>query len=278
MLNAGEYHTLTVNRISDFGLYLSDDSGDEVLLPNRYVSLGNKIGDHLRVFVYHDSEDRLVATTETPLAIVGEIAALTVVDKTVHGAFLDWGLTAKDIFLPNRNMIGFVKPGNKVVVALYRDKITGRAVATMSLKGMVSNEELSLKRGQKVHILVAQAQERGYRVIIEGRHWGMVYKDQLFRPVTVGDRFEAYVRRITDDNRVDLSLQQEGYNEVKTSADKLLKLLKDAGGNLTLNDESTPDEIVSQTGMSKKVFKRAAGYLMKRGNITMTETGLELSE
>lgn len=278
MLNAGEYHTLTVGRISDFGLYLANEEGDEVLLPNRYVSLENKVGDQIRVFVYHDSEDRLVATTETPYAVVGDIAALRVVDKTEHGAFLDWGLTAKDIFLPNRNMVGFVNPGSKCVVSLYRDKMTGRAVATMALREIISNTELSLKRGQKVEIIVTLEQERGYRVIIDGRHWGMIYKNQLFRPVAIGDRLEAYVRRITEDNRVDLSLQQEGYNEVKTSADKLMSLIKEAGGKLSVHDDSTPEAITAATGMSKKVFKRTVGYLMKRGDVIMSEKGIELSK
>lgn len=276
MLNAGEYHTLTVNRISDFGLYLANDEGDEVLLPNRYVSLENKVGDKLDVFVYHDSEDRLVATTERPLAAVGDIAALKVVDKTVHGAFLDWGLTAKDIFLPNRNMIGMVEAGRKCVVYVYRDNITGRAVATMSLKGIVSNEEMKLKRGQKVNILVTLRTEQGFRVVIDGKHWGMIYRNQMFSPVAIGDKLEAYVRRITEDNRVDLSLQQEGYNEVKTSADKLMELIRKAGGRLPVHDDSTPEQISAATGMSKKVFKRTAGYLMKRGDITMTDKGIEL--
>lgn len=269
---------MTVSRISDFGLYLANEEGDEVLLPNRYVSLENKVGDQIEVFVYHDSEDRLVASTERPYAVVGDVAALKVVDKTVHGAFLDWGLTAKDIFLPNRNMVGLVKPDSKVVVHVYRDKITGRAVATMQLREVISNVDLALKRGQKVEILVALELEKGFRVVINGRHWGMIYKNQLYRPVAIGDRLEAYVRRITEDNRVDLSLQQEGYNEVKTSADKLLDILRQKGGKLAVNDDSTPEQISAATGMSKKVFKRTAGYLMKRGDIKMTENGIELSK
>lgn len=276
MLDAGKYHTLTVNRISDFGLYLANGEGDEVLLPNRYVSLENKVGDQLEVFVYHDSEDRLVASTEKPYAAVGDVASLKVVDKTVHGAFLDWGLTAKDIFLPNRNMVGLVKPDSKVVVYIYRDKITGRAVASMHLREVISNVELSLKRGQKVEILVAVELEKGYRVVIDGKNWGMIYKNQLYRPVSIGDKLEGYVRRITEDNRVDISLQQEGYNEVKASADKLTGLMRSAGGRLAVNDDSAPELITKMTGMSKKVFKRTAGYLMKRGDIVMTDNGIEL--
>ena len=188
MLSAGHYYKLRVNRISDFGLYLSDDEENEVLLPNRYVSLENKVGDELDVFVYCDSEDRLVATTDRPLATVGEAACLKVVDKTIHGAFLDWGLKAKDLFLPNRNMQGRVEAGRSYVVFLYNDNVTGRVVATMLLNGFVNNQELTLRPREEVDILVASQNEIGYRVILNNRHWGMLYRNQLFRPVQLVDR------------------------------------------------------------------------------------------
>lgn len=276
MLNAGTYHKLTVSRISDHGLYLSDDEQNEVLLPNRYVSLENKVGDMLDVFVYHDSEDRLIATTEHPLGKVGEVAYLRVVDKTVHGAFLDWGITAKDLFLPNRNMIGFVEPNRKYIVYIYRDSVTGRAVASMGLRGFISNGELNLRRGQEVDIIVTQRLDSGFRVVIDNRYWGMIYDNQIFGEVRIGERMKAYVRRITEDNRVDLSLQQEGYDEVKKSADKLMSQLRANGGILPLNDASSPEQVVETVGMSKKVFKRTVGYLMKRGEIVMDADGIKV--
>lgn len=278
MLYSGIYQTLKVNRISDFGLYLADEEGNEVLLPNRYVSLDNKIGDEIEVFVYHDSEDRLVATTQKPFATVGEIASLEVVDKTIHGAFMNWGLEAKDIFLPNRNMIGRVEPGKKYVVYIYRDNITGRAVATMSLKGIVSNETVALKRGEEVEILVALPALQGFRVVVNGKHWGMIYKNQLFSRVQIGDKLKAYVRYVTEDNRIDISLQQEGYDEVKKSAEKVIALIGENGGLLPLNDDSTPEDVRLVTGMSKKVFKRTVGYLLKRNEITMDDNGIKLSK
>ena len=276
MIEAGAYHTLTVGRISDFGLYLSDGGGNEVLLPNRYVSLSNKVGDTVEVFVYHDSEDRLVATTEHPLVKVGETAALKVVDKNLHGAFLDWGLTAKDLFLPNRNMMGRVDAGQRCVVYVYRDNVTGRAVATMNLRSFISNEEMSLRRGDKVDAIAALRTHNGYRVVINNRHWGMLYDNQLFSPISVGDRMTAYVRRITDDKRVDLSLQQEGFGQVKDSVETLKELLERNGGSLPVNDGSSPEDISKITGMSKKVFKRSAGFLMKRDMIIMDENGIRL--
>ena len=276
MLSAGHYYKLRVNRISDFGLYLSDNEENEVLLPNRYVSLENKVGDELDVFVYCDSEDRLVATTDRPLATVGEAACLKVVDKTIHGAFLDWGLKAKDLFLPNRNMQGRVEAGRSYVVFLYNDNVTGRVVATMLLNGFVNNQELTLRPREEVDILVASQNEIGYRVILNNRHWGMLYRNQLFRPVQIGDRLKGYVSRITEDNRVDVALQQQGYDEVKKSAARLVELLQGQGGTLPLWDASAPDEVARLTGMSKTVFKRSAGLLMKQGRITMQEGRISL--
>ena len=267
-MKVGHIQTLKVNRISDYGLYLVDDEGQEVLLPNRYVSLTNAIGDEIEVFVYHDSEDRLVATTDRPLITEGRAAYLKVVDKNIHGAFLDWGLKGKDLFLPNRNQQGGVLAGRSYIVWLYVDNITGRCVATMKLKPFIDNDIITVKPRQKVDILIASESPIGYRAIIDSRHWGMVYKNQIFQKVQIGDRFEGFVRRITDDNRIDLSLRQEGYDGVATSADTLLAILRDNGGVLPVGDDSSPEQVHAATQMSKKVFKRAVGMLLKRGAIT----------
>lgn len=267
-MKVGHIQTLKVNRISDYGLYLVDDEGQEVLLPNRYVSLTNAIGDEIEVFVYHDSEDRLVATTDRPLITEGRAAYLKVVDKNIHGAFLDWGLKGKDLFLPNRNQQGGVLAGRSYIVWLYVDNITGRCVATMKLKPFIDNDIITVKPRQKVDILIASESPIGYRAIIDSRHWGMVYKNQIFQKVQIGDRLEGFVRRITDDNRIDLSLRQEGYDGVATSAESLLSIIKENGGSLPVGDDSSPEQIHAATQMSKKVFKRAVGMLLKRGVIT----------
>lgn len=276
MIYSGIYNKLTVNRISEFGLYLADEEGNEVLLPNRYTSIDDKVGDEMEVFVYHDSEDRLVATTEHPLAKVGEVVYLKVVDKTVHGAFLEWGLEARDLFLPNSNMIGHVEAGGKYVVYVYRDNVTDRVVTTMLLKSFINNEELDIRRGDEVEIVVAHTTDQGYRVVINNRFWGMIYDNQLFKRINIGDRLTAYVRRITEDSRVDLSLQQEGYDQVKVSADKIMEMLESGSGFLPLNDFSDPHDIRARTKMSKKVFKRVLGYLMKRNLIEQTDKGIKL--
>lgn len=278
MLRAGRTQKLTVSRVSEYGLYLADEEQHEVLLPNRYTSLADKPGDEKEVFVYHDSEDRLVATTETPLLQAGQAGYLKVVDKTAHGAFLDWGLHGKDLFLPNRNQQGGILAGRSYIVYMYEDSITGRCVATCKLKSFINNELITVKPRQKVALLVASESPIGFRVIVDNRHWGMLYRNQLFRPVAVGDRLEGYVRRITEDNRIDVSLQQEGYAQVKDSAETLLRLLRDNGGALPLNDDSAPEEIVRLTSMSKKVFKRSLGVLLKNGSVAADEHGIRLTK
>jgi predicted RNA-binding protein (virulence factor B family) len=275
-MKTGEIQTLKVSRISDFGLYLIDEEGAEVLLPNRFTRLDMKEGDEVSVFVYHDSEDRLVASTEKPLIKAGEVAALKVVDKSIHGAFLDWGLSGKHLFLPNRNQQGSVVAGQKTVVYMYIDERTGRCVATNKIKPFIYNEEpLTVKVGDEVDVLVAFETPIGYRVVIDNRHWAMIYKNQLFRPIRMGDRCRGWVRKITEDMRIDVSLQQTGLAEVETSVVRLEKMLEEGGGKLAVNDRSEPTEVARLTGMSKKVFKRALGMLLKQGKVRQTEQGIE---
>lgn len=267
---------LTVARISDYGLFLTDGEGAEVLLPNRFTRLDMKVGDEVEVFVYHDSEDRLVASTEKPLIKVGEVAQLKVVDKTIHGAFLDWGLSGKQLFLPNRNQQGGVVAGQKTVVYMYIDDRTGRCVATNKIKPFIYNDDpLTVKVGDEVRVFVAFETPIGYRVVINNRHWAMIYKNQLFRPIAVGDSCRGWVRKITDDFRIDVSLQQTGLAEVENSVLRLEKLLAEHGGVLSVNDHSDPKAVAELTGMSKKVFKRALGMLLKQGRVRQTEHGIE---
>ena len=275
-MKTGQIQTLKVSRISDFGLYLIDDEGAEVLLPNRFTRLDMKEGDEVEVFVYHDSEDRLVASTEQPLIKVGEVAALKVVDKSIHGAFLEWGLSGKHLFLPNRNQQGSIIAGQKTVVYMYVDDRTGRCVATNKIKPFIYNEDpLTVKVGDEVDVLVAFETPIGYRVVINNRHWAMIYKNQLFRPIRVGDKTKGWVRKITEDMRIDVSLQQTGLAEVETSVVKLEQMLRDHGGVLGVNDHSEPQDVARLTGMSKKVFKRALGMLLKQGKVRQTEHGIE---
>ena len=278
-MRIGEIQTLRVARVSEFGLYLADEEGNEVLLPNRYVSMTQKVDDEVEVFVYHDSEDRIVATTETPKITTGKVAWLKVVDKNIHGAFLDWGITGKDLFLPNRNQQGGVLVGSYKPVYMYVDNITERCVATTKLKSYVNNEGVvTLSPRQKVEALIVSESEIGYRAIVENRHWGMIYKNQIFREVKLGDKVEAYVSRITEDNRVDLSLQQKGFAQVKDSAEVLYDAIVEAGGKLALTDNSSPEEIREVLNMSKKLFKRSLGVLMSHNRVEVSDNEIKVKK
>lgn len=278
MIVAGEYQTLRIGRIAEPGIYLTDEQEQEVLLPNRYVRLEDKVGNLVEVFVYHDSENRLIATREKPLAVVGEAAVLKAVDRNAHGVFLDWGITAKDLFLPNRNVPFEVEIGRKYLVWLYRDNLTGRVVATTKLNPYVNNNDLCVRPKEQVDILVARRMEAGFRVVINNRHWGMIYNNQIFTPVAVGDRLTAYVHRISEEGRIDIMLQQEGKDQTDSSAAKLVELLKANKGALPIGDKSSPEEIASLTGLSKKNFKRAVGSLYKQRLVTIGNTQITLNK
>lgn len=278
MIVAGEYQTLRIGRIAEPGIYLTDEQEQEVLLPNRYVHIEDKVGNLVEVFVYHDSENRLIATREKPFATVGEAAVLKAVDRNAHGVFLDWGITAKDLFLPNRNVPFEVEIGRKYLVWLYRDNLTGRVVATTKLNPYVNNTDICVRPKEQVDILVARRMEAGYRVVVNNRNWGMIYNNQIFTPVAVGDRLTAYVHRISEDGRIDLMLQQEGKDQTDSAATKLLELLRSHKGALPIGDKSSPEEIASLTGLSKKNFKRAAGALYKQHLITIGDTTTTLNK
>ena len=276
-MKVGQIQTLTVSRLSDYGLYLKDEEGNEALLPNRYVSLSQKIGDSIEVFIYHDSEDRITATTDIPTITAGKVAWLKVVDKNIHGAFLDWGIAGKDLFLPNRNQQGGIVIGNYYPVYMYVDDVTGRCVATNKLRTYVNNDDIvTVAKGQQVEILVVSKSDIGYRVIVENRHWGMLYSNQIFRPLSLGERTTAYVVKVTDERRIDLSLQRRGYTQVKDSAEQLYEAIANAGGFLELTDNSSPEDIQQRLQMSKKLFKRSLGVLMSHNRVVVLENGIKI--
>ena len=192
MIESGKYQTLRIERSSEFGLYLADDEGNEVLLPNRYVTDELQVGSQIEIFVYHDSEDRLVATTEKPLATVGQVANLKVVDKTVFGAFLDWGLP-KDLFVPTRNQLTRMDLNKSYPVYIYIDSVTGRVTGTARLNTFIKNEQIDLKVGDKVDFLVTTTISRGFRGVINNRYWGVIYENQLFKKISIGDRIYVNV-------------------------------------------------------------------------------------
>ncbi len=217
-----------------------------------------------------------MATTETPLLRAGGGGLPARGGQDRDGAFLDWGLHGKDLFLPNRNQQGGILAGRSYIVYLYEDSITGRCVATTKLKGFINNDLITVEPRQEVDLLVASESPIGYRVIVNNRHWGMLYRNQVFRPVAIGDRMKGYVRKITEDNRIDVSLQQEGYAQVKDSAEVLLQLVIDNGGLLAVERRQFPGGGETPYGDEQKVFKRSLGVLMKRGAVEVGEDGIKV--
>jgi predicted RNA-binding protein (virulence factor B family) len=272
----GKRNTLAIMRAAGPGLYLDGGELGEILLPGRYIPPDVKPKDKLDVFVYRDSEDRLVATTEVPHATVGEFACLNVVSVNMHvGAFLDWGLS-KDLLLPFREQVKPVRVGQRVVVFVHLDPKSQRIVASARLKRHLSTERPLFRNGQRVNLLIAGATPLGYQAIVENTHSGLLYRDRTTTPLQMGQRIEAFVRNLRPDGQIDLSMDVSGYKRVAPLTDQIIEALKAKGGRLAFDDDSSPDAIRKQFGVSKKAFKQALGKLYKVRRIQFTNPGIEL--
>ncbi|MFD2718222.1 S1 RNA-binding domain-containing protein [Hymenobacter monticola] len=264
----GDYNDLEVARETSIGLYLTSDDGD-LLLPEKYVEAGTRVGDIVRVFVYRDSEDRLIATNLRPLALVDSYAALTVKDHGPAGAFLDWGLE-KDLLLPYRNQRRDLRVGERVLVYVYLDEESDRLVASAKWKQFLKNTPFPGQPGDEVRLLVADETELGYPVIVNGTHQGLLFHNEVFRPLRLGETLPGFLKQVRADGKLDVRLQQTGYGEVESATDTLLKALKAApGGRLPLGDKSLAEDVYRRVGMSKKVFKKALGALFRQGLVLL---------
>ncbi len=276
MAAIGERNALRVVRESKSGLYLDGEELGEILLPGRYILKGTVPGDYLEVFIHHDSEDRLVATTEIPRACVGDFAALKVVSFHARvGAFLDWGLS-KDLLLPMREQAHRVTVGETIVVYVYLDRRSNRIVATTRLDRHLGQTAPAYTPGQRVPLLIAGETPLGYKAVVDNAHRGLLYKTDLGSPLAVGQVLEGYVRTVRPDGNLDLSLDEAGYRRIAPLTEQIVEALKKApGGRLPFGDHSTPEEIRVQFGTSKKAFKQAVGALYRERRIRLTEGGIE---
>jgi predicted RNA-binding protein (virulence factor B family) len=274
-INVGQFNLMRVDRKVDFGFYM-DDGGEGILLPKRFVPSGLQIDDTISVFVYHDSDNRLIATTQEPFAVVGDIAALKVVEVTSQGAFLDWGLM-KDLFVPVSQQLSTMRLGGKYLVKLYIDAQTGRVAATEKIDKQISNDDLTVKEGEKVKIQVYRESEIGYVVIVNQVHQGLVYKNEVFTHLHIGQFIdEAFVKKIREDNKLDIGLGKQGGEKLADDNQKIMSLLKSHKGFLPYHDKSAPDDIYAFFGMSKKAFKMNVGMLYKLKLIRIEEDGIHL--
>jgi len=272
----GKRNTLSIVRASAPGLYLDGGALGEILLPGCYIPADLKPKDKLDVFVYRDSEDRLVATTETPLATVGEFAYLKVISVNRNiGAFLDWGL-AKDLLLPFREQESPVRTGDSVIVGVCLDEKTNRIVASTRLNRHFSRDTPAYRNGQPVNLLIIGRTPLGYNAIVENAHRGLLYHDNLSKPLLIGQKVKGFVRTVRPSGKIDLSLDASGYKRVAPLRDQILQALAGHGGHLSFDDDSTPDAIRQKFGVSKKAFKQALGKLYKERRIRFQNPGIEL--
>lgn len=274
MIRIGEYNRLKVKKETDFGVFL-EDGELEILLPKRYVPRGTKPGDELEVFLYHDSENRLIATTDKPLGIVGDILMMKAVDVTPQGAFLDWGLM-KDLFVPLSQMHSRMIKGQEYLVGIYVDQLTGRVAATEKIDQYLSNEELTVQEKDEVDLIIYRRTDIGFVAIINKKHTGILHFSDQYRPLDIGEQLRGFVKTVREGNKIDVMPGRSGYKRVEDEAGKILRLLQEHDGYLPYHDKSDPEDIYGFFGMSKKTFKMTTGSLYKQKKIEFTQTGIRL--
>lgn len=275
MAEIGRINLLRIREVADHGMYVDGGEHDTILLPSRYVEPDMRVGDEVEVFVYNDSEDRLVATTEKPFAQVGEFAYLEVTGITPNvGAFLDWGLS-KDLLLPYREQGNlYISKGDGVVVAIYLDEYTNRIVASTRLHRHLSKTQPSYKANDAVEVLVYDESPLGYKCIVDKQHRGLLFYEETSDKLEPGDQFTGYIKKVRSGGKIDLRRDPAGYSRVSSLSDRILEQLIAAGGELPLNDKSSPDSIRDAFDTSKKAFKQALGALYKQRKIEFTQTGI----
>ncbi len=276
MAEIGVFNNLRVIKEVDFGVYLDGGEHEEILLPRKYVPENCKVDDNVRVFIYLDSEDRFIATTETPYAKVGDFAFLKVVAVESVGAFLDWGLL-KDLLVPFGEQSPTMEMGKSYIVKIYVDKQTNRIAATTRLDRYLDNEPGNFRAGQEVELLICSQTDIGYKAIINDTHWGVLYSNEVFQPLKSGQKTKGYIKKVRDDSKIDLSLHKPGYKRVDDITETILNVLKEQGGFISVTDKSSPETINKLFGVSKKTYKKAIGAIYRKKLITIEDDGIRLS-
>ena len=273
MVEIGKYNTLKIVKDLDFGVYLDGGDDLEILLPARYVPRNVKPGDEVEVFIYHDNEGRIIATTAKPLAIVGEFQWMECKSVNDMGAFLEWGLM-KDLLVPFREQKMPMREGKWYLVYVHLDHVTKRIVASARVDKFLDNVPPVYEFNQEVDLLVADETEIGYKVIINNLHWGLIYHNEIYRRLERGEHLKGYIKEVREDEKIDVSLTRLGYEKVEGIAGIILDALKVQNGFLPVHDKSPAEEIYSLFGCSKKSFKQAIGALYKKKLISIEPAGI----
>jgi len=273
MLEIGKYHRMRIDRETEPGLFLSNEAGDDVLLPNKYVPTEYKIWDELDVYVYLDHEERPVATTLKPYIELNSFGYLRCTTVSKIGAFLDWGLE-KELFVPFAQQARPMKEGSWYIVYMYLDQKTNRLAATSKTIKYLSNDKVEVKKFDKVDLLISHITDRGANAIVNSKYRGLIYKEDIFEDIRTGDQLEGWVKKIRPDGKIDIILQEEGYKSIEPNAQYIYEELAANNGFLPLHDKSDPEDIQSQLGLSKKSFKKAIGTLYRDRKILIKEDGI----
>lgn len=276
MINLGEINKLTILRSTDNGFYLIDEEENEVLLPNNYIEKGWGIGDEVEVFVFKDSEDRITATNQTPKIKLNGFALLQVNDINSIGAFLNWGLP-KDLFVPFKEQKHKMREGKHYVVTMFLDYESERLVASSKIDTFLEYEEVELTNGQEVDLIIYERTPLGYNCVINGLYKGLIYENEVFRDLNIGEKTTGYIKTLREDNKIDVSLQKVGYVAQDENQEKILNILKGDAGYIGLTDKSKPEDIYEELRMSKKAFKKAIGGLYKQKVIWLKNDGIYLA-
>lgn len=276
MIEIGKYNKLKIKRTTRVGLFLENEEGEDVLLPNKYAPLRYETDDELDVFVYMDNEGRKLATNLTPKILVNEFAFLQVSAVTEVGAFMDWGI-AKELLVPFSEQKQRMEEGRWYIVHMAVDEKTNRLFASNKLEKFLQNEELSVEEGTAVELMLMQKTDIGYSVIVNNRHIGLLYENEIFREVNIGDRLSGFVKKVREDNKLDVTLHPQGYKQsIDPHSDLVYREILASGGEMNITDKSTPEEIYMTFGISKKAFKKAVGALYKQKKIKILPDRIKL--
>ncbi len=277
MIKIGQINSLEVIKKADFGVFLDGDDYGSVLLPNKYVPEGTEIGDHVDVFLYFDSESQLAATIERPIAQVGEWGLMKIEGVNATGAFANWGIKEKDLLIPFSEQRTRFSAGQTILVYVYTDKASGRIVGTTKFNKWLDKTPANYEVNEQVDLIIAERSQLGYKAIVNGKHWGMIFPSDVFGKLYIGKKLKGFIKQIREDGKIDLALQKVGVAKMDDLSSKILDLLEKKRGFLPLNDKSSPEAIFDAFRTSKGTYKKTIGGLYKQGKIVIEKDGIRLA-